>query len=210
MEGTPIHPSSSLRRPVTPLPYSEFLWFRVPSAMGLGAGPEGGAAVLELQACEDKGPCGCRLPGAAPRAPLPQPGTKGLEWRILLSASYGNLINLSATAPTGLLCRLFVSCSQLVPRVVVVGGLGGVQWFSSCLAELEGDCSPIHWALTPPRANPQLLQEERTGRTRRGLWRTGRVACLGSCAHLRKLFPQSGQRAAPAQLGPKHPALDTR
>ena len=110
--------------------------------MGLGAGPEGGAAVLELQACEDKGPCGCRLPGAAPRAPLPQPGTKGLEWRILLSASYGNLINLSATAPTGLLCRLFVSCSQLVPWVVVVGGLGGCSGSLAAWQSLKGTVLP--------------------------------------------------------------------
>lgn len=94
-------------------------------------------------------------------------------------ASYGNLINLFTTAPTGLLSWLFVSCSQLVPWVVVFGGGGEVQWFSSCLAELEGDCSPIHGALTPPRANPQLLQEERTGDTQGTLEdRTGRLPRL--------------------------------
>lgn len=122
MEGTPIHPSSSLRRPVTPLLFgSEF-----PQPRGWGQGrKEGqlcwGSRRVRTRACVDVAFLGQLL--VLHYLSLGQRGWSGESY---CWASYGNLINLLATAPTGLLSWLFVSCSQLVPWVVVVGGVRGV------------------------------------------------------------------------------------
>ena len=98
----------------------------------------------------------------------------------------------SPRLPQAFCPRLFVSRSQLMPRGV-----------SGCLAELEGDGSPMHWALLP-RANPQLLQEERRGRAPGSLWRTGQVTCLSPCTHY--LGSCSPSTAGPPAPRPRHRA----
>ena len=81
--------------------------------------------MLGFQACEDKGRVDVAFLGQLLGLHYLSLGQRGWRGESYCRASYGNLINLLATAPTGLLSRLFVSCSQLVPWVVVVGGVGG-------------------------------------------------------------------------------------
>lgn len=119
-------------------------------------------------------------------------GQRGWSGESHCWASYGNLINLFTKAPTGLLSQAF--CLSLTTDAPGVSG---------CLAELEGDSSPIHWAL-PPRANPQLLQEGRRGRAPGSLWRTGQVTCLRPCTH--RLGSCSPSAAEPPAPRPRHRA----
>lgn len=136
----------------------------------------------------------CRPPGQAPWGSIISARDKGagVENPIVGPRMEISLI-YSPRLPQAFCPRLFVCCSQLLPRGV-----------SGRMAELEQDCSPIHWAL-PPRANPQLLQEERRGRegaTKRPL-RMGHLPQAQHSPH-RKLS-QSRPESAPNIAGRPEP-----
>ena len=177
--GTPVHPSKSLRRPVTPLPYSQsFSGSEFPHPRGWGQGRKEGQLRWDSRPVRTGARVDVALLGQLLGLHYPSLGQRGWSGESYCRPRMEISLIYSPRLPQAFVLAF---CLLLTTGALGGGVWGGgeVQWFSSCLAELEGACSPIHGALTPPRANPQLLQEERTGDTQGALEdRTGRLPRL--------------------------------
>lgn len=190
--------SSSLRRPLTPiLDHTEILGFRIPLPTGKeGAWPDGagGRAGKEGQLCGGSRPewrRGHRCPpGPAPRLHYLSPRQRGWRGESHCWASYGNLINLFTTAPTGLLSQAFC-------LLLKTGTLGGslVAW------QGLNRTVPHHWAL-PFMPAPRYCKRKGEGGATRGLRRRSHLP--PPCTHhTGTSSPSPGQRAAPSTAGPR-------